>query len=272
MNLDEQIKRLEKLSKPVKLPLPIETFASLQNAIRPILSSEVEEQVQAGMASIRNAPKWTEWGFPSRNSVLMFKGPPGTGKTITARWMARSLRKSFLSVSAADFGSGDFGNSNRNIREIFSQASEENSIILFDECDAILWDRELAGSDSMWMLPIINEIIIQLEKFNGIVILASNHPKILDKALSRRITFNVEFTKPHIHARKQLWRQKWPKWPLALPLNEIENLALAPLTGAEIESIIKEEARFAICENRKPSIREIKARINKITREDTTKD
>lgn len=272
MNLDEQIRRMEKLSKPVALPLKIETFANLQNAIRPILSEEVEAQVQAGMASIRGENLWKQWGFGSRNSVLLSSGPPGTGKTITARWIARSLRKGFLSVSAADFGSGDFGNSNRNIREIFATGEKENLVLLFDECDSVLIDRESIGGDCIWMLPVINEIITRIETYNGIVILSTNHPHKLDKALNRRITFHIHFEKPTKQARKQLWRQKWPKWPLALPLNEIENLAEASLTGAEIETIIKEEARFAIIEQRKPSVQQIKKRIRTFERKNQTED
>lgn len=282
MNLREQRERAEQVAREEKTkslekaladalkekkderPIPLEKFASLQNCERPILDDSVYAKVLAGIVAIKHAEQWEKWGFKTRNSVMLFDGPPGTGKSTTARWIAKHLRKSLMQISMGDFGGGDPGDSERNLARIFLAGDSEEAVIHFDECDALLWDRANAGPDSMWMIGVINFILIQIEKYNGIIILSTNRPHILDKALLRRITFEVQFNEPSFESRKKLWVQKWPKWPLALPVNEIGNLSDANLTGSEIEQAIEEEARHAIVEQRKPSLSALKAIVKRI--------
>lgn len=283
--LTEKILRLEKkaLTERLKatieaaaenenkeLPIPIERIASLQSSERPILDAEVHAQVTAGVATIKYAPMWKKWGFKSGNSVLLFTGPSGTGKTTTARWIAKHLRKSLISVTMGDIGGGNPGDTERNLSRIFVAGESEKAIIFFDECDSLFWDRSKAGEDSMWMIGVINALLILIEKYSEIVILASNFSHILDKALQRRITFEVKFTEPTYESRKKLWVAKWPKWPLALPINEIANLANENLTGDDIEHAIEEEARFALVEGKKPSIANLKRIAKRISEAKTT--
>lgn len=265
MNLADQIKLLDHKAeveleihrKKTEFPIPVITVANLQNEPKPILSKELLAQVKAGIASTKGAELWKAWGFRSSNSVLLFSGPSGTGKTTTAKYVARILRKPLVSVNAADIGSGDFGNSERNLKRIFAVSLSLGAIIFLDECDALLWDRGKATGDSMWMLGVINAILVEVEAYDGNVILASNHAHVLDTALKRRITFEVKFTLPDYETRKRLWINKWPTWPLRIKENEIEAFALARTTGAEIESAIKEEARYAIEEERNPTYKNL---------------
>lgn len=266
--LEEKIRAMENALKENELPIPIEKIASLQSCQRPILDGSVYEQVLAGIATIKHADTWKKWGFQSSNSVLLFSGPSGTGKTTTARWVAKHLRKSLIAVSMGDFGGGDPGDSERNLARIFMAGEGEKAVIFFDECDAILWDRGQAGKDSMWMIGVINFILTKIETYDGTIILASNFAHILDAALRRRITFEVHFGEPSYESRKKLWVAKWPNsWPLPLPVKEIGNLANENLTGAEIEKVIEEEARFALTQERKPTLANIKRISHRISEE-----
>lgn len=262
MNVADQIKVLDhkaelEFRKGIQ-PVPIVTFANLQNEPKPILHKDLMKQVHAGVSSVKNADTWKEWGFRTSNVVLLLSGPPGTGKTITAKYLARLLKCSFISVGAADIGSGDFGTSERNLQNIYRVAKENKALVFWDECDALLWDREKATGDSMWMLGIINAILVAIEAYDGVTALASNHSHILDKALKRRISFEIKFTVPDYETRKKIWIMKWPTWPLKINEKEIETLALPRITGAEIESVLKEEARYAIEGDRDPTYKNIR--------------
>lgn len=261
-SIEKEIKLLEKKAeierKAHELPIPIERVANLQNAIRPVLENDVLMQVEAGMASTRHLDTWREWGFKQNNSVLLLSGPPGTGKTITARWMAKRLKKCLITIATADFGSVNFGEPSRNIRRIFTEGKKEKAIIFLDECDSLLWDRGKATGDSMWMIAIVNDFLQEIEKYEGIIILSTNHKRVLDRALQRRITFEIEFKPPTYQARKAIWKTKWPTWPLELNEEEIKSMALADLTGAEIETIIEREARFALHQERKPNYKSLR--------------
>jgi SpoVK/Ycf46/Vps4 family AAA+-type ATPase len=257
----------DKDAKKNELPIPIENLASLQSSCKPVLDAAIFEQVQAGMVSVKHADTWLKWGFKSQNSVLLLLGPAGTGKTTTARWIAKHLARPLITVAMGDVGDSDPGSTERGLRRIFDVAEKERAILFFDECDALLWDRSQAGPDSMWMLGVINCILTHIEKHGSIVILATNFPHILDKALLRRITFRIEFTEPSYETRKKLWASKWPKWPLPVTTKIIEQLAEYPINGAYIEKIIEECARFAILQESKPTYTKLKELCGKHTTE-----
>lgn len=259
MNLADQIKLFEEKARIEResrfQPVPLISFANLQKEQKPILPAELMDQVLAGIAASKNLDKWRAWGFKTANSVLLFSGLPGTGKTTTAKWVARRLGLPLVPVTGKDIGSGDFGDSERNIERIFKTAAEHHAVIFFDECEALIWDRGKATGDSMWMIAIINAILTNVEAYDGNVILASNHAGMIDGALMDRVTFEVKFTLPDYATRLRLWAIKWPKWPLTLDKKNHEILGMSEISGRKIEQVIKEEARYAIEEDRRPSFK-----------------
>jgi SpoVK/Ycf46/Vps4 family AAA+-type ATPase len=125
-----------------------------------------------------------------RGSVLLY-GPPGTGKTQFTEHLASELRLSLVSKSAAALLSKWVGDSEKNIAAAFEEAAAEDAILFFDEGDSFLRSRELAHHS--WEVTQTNELLQRMERFEGIVVMATNLFRNLDAAALRRFTFKIEF-------------------------------------------------------------------------------
>jgi len=195
---------------------------------------------------------------------MLFKGPPGTGKTTSAFWMAKHLEIPLLPIDMGSVGGGNAGDTERGLKEAFQNGREFNAAIFFDECESMLIDRSNLVGEGIWFLGVINLILQLIESYPHLVILSTNYPERLDFALKSRLTFEIEFTQPSIETRKKLWTAKWPAWPLKADKKEIARLAEYPLNGRTIKTCIENIARFAILQKENPSyekIRELAARM-----------
>jgi hypothetical protein len=122
---------------------------------------------------------------------LVFYGPPGTGKTQFVEYMATELSLPLVSKKASDLLSKWVGESEKNIAAAFEEAASEDAILFLDEGDSFLRDRMLARDS--WQITQVNELLQHIERFEGIVIVATNLFRGLDVAALRRFTFKVEF-------------------------------------------------------------------------------
>jgi hypothetical protein len=125
-----------------------------------------------------------------KGSVLLY-GPPGTGKTQFTEHVAAELNLPLISKSASAVLSKWLGDSEKNIAAAFEEAAAEDAILFFDEGDSFLRSRELARHS--WEVTQTNELLQHMERFDGIVIVATNLFRNLDAAALRRFTFKVEF-------------------------------------------------------------------------------
>lgn len=218
---------------------------------KPIMTPETEMQVEQCMVMFQNRNKWKEWGMEylrEQGPSILLHGPPGTGKSSIAEYMAAKVGKGIVRLNMKDVGGKAPGHTERGVAQVFGQAkANANSTVYIDECEALLWDRSRAGSDAMWMVGVIDELLMQISKYKGLVILATNHFEILDTALVSRMLAVVEITKPEHPERVRLWMQKIPeRFPLKLTRVQLEQLADIPLTGREIEMAIIQCASEAI--------------------------
>ena len=132
------------------------------------------------------------WGLrQGRPARLCFYGPPGTGKTAFAEHLARLLDRPILKKRASDIFSKWVGESEKNIAGMFSEAREEDAILFLDEADSFLQDRKQANAS--WEISQVNELLVQMEQFNGVFIAATNLMDTLDAASLRRFDLKVYF-------------------------------------------------------------------------------
>ncbi len=156
------------------------------------------------------------WGFDDvirygRGALMLFHGEPGTGKTLTAHAVAHHLGRRVLCVDIPTFI--DHREADRFLPALFRQARLRHAVLFFDECEAIFASRTL-GNTLMTLL------LTEIERFDGLAILATNLPGLLDEALERRILVKVRFPRPDIDAREAIWRQHLPaSAPLAEDLD-----------------------------------------------------
>ncbi|WP_187153095.1 ATP-binding protein [Campylobacter volucris] len=125
------------------------------------------------------------------NLRILSYGIAGSGKSEFAKEMAKSLNKTLHSYKLSDILDPYVGNNEKNIARIFKQASNNNAILQLDEIDALISDRENASKN--WERNLVNEMLMQMENFEGIFIASTNHLKSLDQASIRRFDLKVEF-------------------------------------------------------------------------------
>lgn len=125
------------------------------------------------------------------NYNLLFHGPPGTGKTMFAGRLADQLGLKLITVTASDLLSHYVGETEEFIAGAFQEAQKKKAILFLDEMDAILGERDSAGAS--WERSQVNEFLVQMERFQGVFIAATNFPKIIDRALERRFAHKIAF-------------------------------------------------------------------------------
>ncbi len=122
---------------------------------------------------------------------LLFHGPPGTGKSALARHIAAHLDKETVFKRASDIFSKWVGETEKNIREAYEEANSKEAVLIFDEADSLIFNRDRA--DHSWELSFTNEFLTWMESFEGIQIFTTNRLKDLDNASLRRFNHKVEF-------------------------------------------------------------------------------
>ena len=127
----------------------------------------------------------------SRSGRLCLYGPPGTGKTATAHWLAESIGVPVHSVRASDLLGPYVGMSERAIAQAFAQARTDGALLLIDEADSFLQERRKA--ERSWEVTLVNEMLTQVESFEGLLVVSTNLIDGFDQAALRRFDAKVPF-------------------------------------------------------------------------------
>ena len=216
-----------------------------------ILSAITRNELEESLAKIKyHKIIYEDWGFGEvdklgRSSIINFYGHPGTGKTLTAEAFAGRLGLPIIKVGIAEIESKLMGETSKNIQQVFSDAHAQSAVLFFDEADTLLGKRLSSvtqGVDNE-VNAMRSTMLIELEKFNGIVIFATNFAKNYDEAFRSRISYHVEFTLPDTETRKKLWsRMLVSNIPLKQDretlLNEVTTLSEG-FSGREIRTCMR---------------------------------
>ena len=147
--------------------------------------------------------------------TLCFYGVPGTGKTAFAKHLAEQLGMPLLVKRASDILNKYIGETEKNMAKMFRTAKREGAILLLDEADSFFGDRQ--GARHNWEVISVNELLTQMEDFDGIFICTTNLMERIDQAALRRFDFKVKFDYLTAEQRWNLFKQETERLATPLP-------------------------------------------------------
>lgn len=192
---------------------------------------------------------YEEWGFAERLAsgrglLVLFSGPSGTGKTMTAGVMARDLGLDLYKIDLSSVVSKYIGETEKNLDQIFRAAQSSNAILFFDEADALFGKRsEVKDAHDRYANIEISYLLQKIEDHDGAVILATNLTNNIDDAFARRMHFVVKFPVPDEGQRERLWQGMVPAQAPLDPAVDFQFLAAQfPLAGGDIRNVVLDAA------------------------------
>ncbi len=224
-----------------------------------ILSTATRRAIDDALLEVRHKNLlFRRWGLEKivrkkKGLALLFAGPPGTGKTMTAEAMAKEVGKPLLVVNYAQLENMWVGETEKNIEAVFKAAEAKDAVLFFDEADAVFHRRGMTSAP--WTNRDVNVLLHHLENAGGIVILATNMGKVLDRALDRRIDIAVEFGMPDADMRRRIFERLLP--PKAPVAKDIDFAALAKkyaLSGGSLLNVVRQAMRNSLRRGRRHRI------------------
>ncbi|MBN1217893.1 MAG: ATP-dependent zinc metalloprotease FtsH [Anaerolineae bacterium] len=223
---------------------------------------EAKQELAEIVEFLREPEKFISLGARIPKGVLMV-GPPGCGKTLTAKAISGEAGVPFFSISGSEFVEMFVGVGASRVRDLFDQAKRNSPCIIFmDEIDAVGRHRGagLGGSHDE-REQTLNQILVEMDGFdtdtNVIVVAATNRPDILDPALLRpgRFDRRVVLDRPDRLGREQILKIHVKGKPLAGDVNlGVIAKQIPGFVGADIESLVNEAAILAARRSRKQII------------------
>ncbi|MFM0758431.1 AAA family ATPase [Paraburkholderia strydomiana] len=161
-----------------------------------VLSPEVRDRLDRVVLEQRQKDRLAQFGLNPRRKLL-FTGPPGTGKTMSAAALATELKLPLYTIVLDSLITRFMGETAAKLRLVFDQIKQTRAIYLFDEFDAIGTQRG-SQNDVGEIRRVLNSFLLFVEQDSSesLIVAATNHPELLDKALYRRFDDIIQFERP----------------------------------------------------------------------------
>jgi SpoVK/Ycf46/Vps4 family AAA+-type ATPase len=216
---------------------------SLHDLVVPdLLRAQIEEVI----TEQRQRRPLSERGFAPVHRLLL-EGPPGTGKTMTASVIARELSLPLLTVRLDGLLSKFLGETAAKLRLVFDAVRDQRAVYLFDEFDALGADR--GGNDVGEARRILNSFLVFLDQAGpeSIVVAATNHTEILDRALFRRFDMVIHYELPAADEAREVLRARLGSMGKGLRLSRVATAKqVTGLSHAELVKAAEAAAKQAI--------------------------
>lgn len=175
----------------------------------------------------------------TREARMCIYGPPGTGKTAFGKWLADSLNMQHMVLKASDLLGAHVGETEQKIAQAFSVATRQKALLQFDEVDTFLLAR--AQAKQSWEISMVNEMLTQMESFDGVFIASTNLFENLDEAALRRFDMSLKFD---FMLPEKAWAMFLSTCLLMnLPVNELELYAkfkeIQYLTPGDFQQVVR---------------------------------
>ncbi len=228
----------------------LSTFEMKDLIVRQATKSALNQMISWRKQAGRILDDWKLGGTfgKTRSGTALFKGPPGTGKTMAAGIVGQTLGLPLFRVNLAGVVSKYIGETQRNLDRVFSAAEDADVILFFDEADAIFGQRsEVSDARDRYANLETSFLLQRMEAFSGLSILATNLHQNMDDAFLRRIDWVIDFPAPGPTERLALWERLKNG---AAPVDTSVDFALLAetfdLTGGEIRNCALAAAHRAV--------------------------
>jgi SpoVK/Ycf46/Vps4 family AAA+-type ATPase len=214
----------------------------------PVLSADVEAALRQLLVERERAGALRDAGLEPTRTLLMV-GPPGVGKTMLARYCAAQLRLPMVAIDLGAVMSSYLGKSGQNLGEAIAYARSVNCVFLIDEFDAIAKRRD-DPADVGELKRIVNLLLLELERWpaTGLLIAATNHPELLDRAIWRRFDRVLEIGPPDVAARRVILARELTRFRSELTPAQLDFLAgmTEGASGSDLVRLVRAVVREAV--------------------------
>lgn len=224
-----------------RFPLADETIYSM-GQVKVFFDQRVAQRLDEFLTQVGSSDKLLAAGIGVEPTLLLH-GAPGTGKSLTASYVASQLGLPLLTARMDTLVSSYLGSTSKNLRNLFEHASRRPCVLFLDELDSIGKIRD--DQHEMGELKrVVIALLQNIDKARGeiVIVAATNHPHILDRAIWRRFQFHLEMNLPDQDARKMIIADRIGEHQIGISTSKLA-LATESMSGADIANIVDDGIR-----------------------------